>query len=134
MRHDIMIQNVLPQRLLQVGNQRGANKAFDFYCYLALPLGSGQQVLGTQVNVQIPRTPLQTEWIVRNGPAVFGESVLDGVMVEVFCGHGQFLAGPARSVCASAASAWGSQKVMSMARYSPMAVDRAARASSPRPI
>ena len=35
------------------------------------------------------------------------------------------------STCASAASAWGSQKVMSMARYSSMAVDSSARACSP---
>ncbi len=34
------------------------------------------------------------------------------------------------STCASAASAWGSQKVMSMARYSSMAVDSSARACS----
>ena len=34
--------------------------------------------------------------------------------------------------CASAASAWGSQKVMSMARYSAMAADSAARACSRR--
>jgi hypothetical protein len=38
------------------------------------------------------------------------------------------------STCASAASAWGSQKVMSMARYRSMAVVRAARACSPRPV
>ena len=38
------------------------------------------------------------------------------------------------STCASAASVWGSQKVMSMARYISMAVDRAARACSRRPV
>ena len=38
------------------------------------------------------------------------------------------------STCASAASAWGSQKVMSMARYSSMAADSSARACSRRPI
>ena len=35
------------------------------------------------------------------------------------------------STCASAASAWGSQKVMSMARYSAMAADSSVRACSP---
>jgi hypothetical protein len=34
------------------------------------------------------------------------------------------------STCSSAASAWGSQKVISMARYSSMAVDSSARACS----
>jgi hypothetical protein len=34
------------------------------------------------------------------------------------------------STCASAASAWGSQKVMSMARYRSMAADSSARAGS----
>src|SRR5439155_5420662 len=38
------------------------------------------------------------------------------------------------STCASAASAWGSQKVMSMARYIAMAVDSSARACSCRPV
>src|SRR5262245_47851848 len=38
------------------------------------------------------------------------------------------------SICASAASAWGSQKVMSMLRYSSMAVDSSARACSRGPI
>src|SRR5882724_6455492 len=38
------------------------------------------------------------------------------------------------STCASSASAWGSQKVMSMARYSSMAVDNSARASARHPI
>ena len=38
------------------------------------------------------------------------------------------------STCASAASAWGSQKVISMVRYNSMAVDSAARASTRRPI
>jgi hypothetical protein len=37
------------------------------------------------------------------------------------------------STCASTASAWGSQKAMSMARYSSMAIDSAARACSRRP-
>jgi len=37
------------------------------------------------------------------------------------------------STCASAASAWGSQKVISMARYSSMAVDSSTRAYSTRP-
>jgi hypothetical protein len=45
MRHDIMIQNVLPQRVFQVGNQRGTDEALDFYRDFALPLGGGQQVL-----------------------------------------------------------------------------------------
>ena len=36
--------------------------------------------------------------------------------------------------CASAASAWGSQKVISMARYSAMAADSSARACSRRSI
>src|SRR2546430_2223858 len=36
--------------------------------------------------------------------------------------------------CARTASAWGSQKVMSMARYNAMAADRAAWACSPRPV
>src|SRR5207245_8672848 len=38
------------------------------------------------------------------------------------------------STCASAASAWGSQKVMSMARYRAIAADRAARAGARRPV
>ena len=38
------------------------------------------------------------------------------------------------STCANAASVWGSQKVMSMARYRSMAVVRAARACSPRSV
>jgi hypothetical protein len=43
--------------------------------------------------------------------------------------------GPYRpSTCASTASAWGSQRVMSMARYRAIAVDSAVRASSARPV
>src|SRR5215813_11326373 len=38
------------------------------------------------------------------------------------------------STCASAASAWGSQKVMSMARYSAMAADNSAQACSRWPV
>ena len=38
------------------------------------------------------------------------------------------------STCAMAASAWGSQNVISMDRYSSMAADRSARACSRRPI
>src|SRR5712664_4023259 len=38
------------------------------------------------------------------------------------------------STCAKAASAWGSQNVMSMARYSAMAAARSVRAWSTRPI
>jgi hypothetical protein len=38
------------------------------------------------------------------------------------------------SICASAASAWGSQNVISIARYRSMAVERSARASSRRPV
>jgi hypothetical protein len=38
-----------------------------------------------------------------------------------------------QATCASAASAWGCQNVISIARYSSMAVDRAARACCPRP-
>src|ERR1051325_9596510 len=38
------------------------------------------------------------------------------------------------SACASAASAWGSQKVMSIARYRSMAVESAARARSCWPV
>ena len=38
------------------------------------------------------------------------------------------------STCASAASAWGSQNVMSMARYSAIAVVSSARACSSRPV
>jgi hypothetical protein len=48
MRHDIMIQNVLPQRVFQVGNQRGTDEALDLYRDFALPPGrGGQQVLCT---------------------------------------------------------------------------------------
>ena len=38
------------------------------------------------------------------------------------------------STCASAASAWGSQKVISIVRYSAMAADSSGRACSPLPI
>ncbi len=41
---------------------------------------------------------------------------------------------PQPTACASAASAWGSQKVMSMARYSAMAVVSSARAGSGRSV
>jgi hypothetical protein len=41
---------------------------------------------------------------------------------------------PSYPTCASVASACGSQKVMSMARYSAMAVSRAARACCRRPV
>ena len=41
---------------------------------------------------------------------------------------------PPASICASTAAAWGSQKVMSMARYSAMAADSSARACSGRPL
>ena len=38
------------------------------------------------------------------------------------------------STCASAASVWGSQNVMSMARYNSTAADSSTRASTRRPI
>jgi hypothetical protein len=38
------------------------------------------------------------------------------------------------SICASAASVWGSQKVIAMARYNSTAADSSARASARRPL
>jgi uncharacterized protein YuzE len=45
-----------------------------------------------------------------------------------------FPEGPHPPICISAASAWGNQKVMPMERYRLMAVARATRASSRRPV
>lgn len=71
----VVIEDVLPQGLFQIGDNRWAKKTLDFNRNLLARLFRRQDSFGPKVNIEILAAPMEPEWIVGNRPAISRKGV-----------------------------------------------------------